>query len=316
MKIRKQLLFLITLIALFGVAIVGVQRVYGANFNIANGDVPGLIAAINAANSNNADDTINLAAGGTYTLLVVDNSTNGANGLPAIGADNGHKLTIKGNGATIQRSTAGGTPAFRIFYIASGARVTISGLTVTNGNVTGGSFPADSGGGIFNDHATLTVSNCTLSGNSAGSFGGGIYNDGEASGGSATLMLTNSTLSGNTASFWGGGIYNDGSSSGTVTLTLSNSTLSGNSAANYGGGIYNFAVDGSATLTLTNSTLSGNSAGSGGGIYNDGYSGSATLTIGDTILNAGASGANISNNSGQITSHGYNLSSDDARAYL
>src|ERR1041385_8419406 len=276
MKIRKQLLFLITLIALFGVAIVGVQRVYGTNFNIANGDVPGLIAAINAANSNNADDTINLAAGGTYTLLVVDNSTNGDNGLPAIGADNGHKLTIKGNGATIQRSTAGGTPDFRIFYIASGARVTISVLTVTNGNVTGGSFPADSGGGIFNDHASLTMSNCKVSGNSADGNGGGIYNNGAS--GSATLTLTNSTLSGNSAGSSGGGILNDGRS-GSAAVTLTNSTLSGNSVASFGGGIFSSTDSGSATVTITNSTLSGNSAIGGGGINNSSaFSGSATLT--------------------------------------
>src|ERR1043166_8607989 len=97
MKIRKQLLFLITLIGLLGAAGVSVQRVYGANFNIANGDVAGLIAAINAANSNNADDTINLAAGGTYTLLVVDNSTNGENALPPIVSHNAHNPPIKGH---------------------------------------------------------------------------------------------------------------------------------------------------------------------------------------------------------------------------
>src|ERR1043166_6264298 len=271
MKIRKQLLFLITLIALFGVAIVGVQRVYGANFNIANGDVPGLIAAINAANSNNADDTINLAAGGTYTLLVVDNSTNDANGLQAIGADNGHKLTIKGNRATIQRSTGGG-----IYNDgeSSGGSAT---LMLTNSTLSGNTA-SFWGGGIYNDgsssgSATLTLSNSTLSGNSAANYGGGILNYGIF--GSATVTINNSTLSGNSANY-GGGIFNFGYS-GSATLTLNNSTLSGNSAANYDGGIYNFGLDGSATLTLTNSTLSGNSAGSGGGISNDGYSGGPTF---------------------------------------
>ena len=78
------------------------------------------------------------------------------------------------------------------------------------------------------------------------------------------LTVTNSTLSGNSASTLGGGIWN--TSGGTLTVT--NSTLSGNSAGSRGGGgIYN----GAAMLAITNSTLSGNSAGSGsgGGIVND-----------------------------------------------
>src|SRR5437879_1749366 len=57
-------------------------------------------------------------------------------------------LTITGPGAsqlTVQRSTAAGTPDFRIFEIRSGTAkpVTISGLTVNNGR-------SDSGGGVLN----------------------------------------------------------------------------------------------------------------------------------------------------------------------
>src|SRR5206468_1859490 len=94
-------------------------------------------------------------------------------------------------------------------------------------------------------------------------------------------------------------------------LTINNSTLSGN-FANDGGGIYNDGDAGIATLTIKNSTLSGN-WGFDGGILNDGRDGgSATLTIGSTILtrNLANSDANIVNESGTITSLGYNLSSD------
>ena len=226
-------------------------------------------------------------------------------------------------------------------------------LTMSNCTLSGNS--ASLGGGVFNDHATLTMSNCTLSGNSGESLnsGGGIYNQGsfvDAQGGAppallivtnstisgnsagnsggsiynnganfgkATLAITNSTLSGNSAGYYGGGIYNDSANFGRATLTITNSTLSGNSAFNYGGGgIYNHGRfpgtdGGQAQLTITNSTLSGNSANAGGGIYND----AATVTIGQTILNAG-SGANIVNDQGTVTSLGYNLSSDDASAFL
>jgi hypothetical protein len=39
-----------------------------AIINVADGDVAGLIAAINTANTNGQSDVINLAANGTYTL--------------------------------------------------------------------------------------------------------------------------------------------------------------------------------------------------------------------------------------------------------
>jgi hypothetical protein len=85
---------------------------------------------------------------------------------------------------------------------------------------------------------TLTVSNSTLSGNSAGYLGGPIYNV-------------------------GGGIYNDG------TLTVSNSTLSSNSATghygttpNGGGGIYNRG-----TLHARNTILAGNTAATAPDLY-------------------------------------------------
>jgi len=217
-----------------------------------------------------------------------------------------NSVTILGPGpATL---SVDGNAATRVFFVQGGVSATISSLTITNG------FANDfdhggSGGGIFNDHSTLTVSNCTVSGNSASGLisGGGIYNDGEIPG-SATLSIIASTFSRNSGDFEGGGIHNDGFV-GSATLSVSTSTFSDNSAASMaGGGIYNDGESGSATLTLSASTFSGNSAPSGGGIFNVN---GATLEIGDTILKAG-SGENIVNSSGAVTSRGYNLSSDAA----
>jgi predicted outer membrane repeat protein len=83
-------------------------------------------------------------------------------------------------------------------------------LTVTNCTFSGNSAGLD-GGGIYGDHSILTVSACTFTGNSANaanSAGGGIYNDGSSSG-SATLTVTNCTLSSNSATY-GAGIFNSG----------------------------------------------------------------------------------------------------------
>jgi predicted outer membrane repeat protein len=309
-----------------------------AVFNIANGDVAGLKSAITTANANGQDDSIELAANGLYTLASRDSFLDG---LPQLGADGGHKLDIHGNGATIQRSTAGGTQTFRIFEIKSGASVTLTGLTLTNGNPG-----ASHGGAIYNNsdetsNATLTIINCTITGNS-GDYGGAIYNDGLGS--SATLTVINSTISGNTGTQYGGGIWNDGSF-GSATLNVSGCTFSGNSATLDSGAIQHDAFMGSASGSINNCTFSSNSAGrNGGGIYIDGESGTATLNvsnctfsgnsagtsggaifnttgvngggavlqIGNTIFKTGGSGANLVNNGGTLTSQGFNLSNDGA----
>src|SRR5204863_4677415 len=104
-----------------------------------------------------------------------------------------------------------------------------------------------------------------------------------------------------------------------AVLTISNSTLSGNTATFFGGGIYNDGdFGGNAALRINNSTLSGNLANSGGAIYNTGshIGGTATLGIGNTILNSGPRGGTLFNNGGTVTSHGYNLSDDDAGGFL
>src|SRR5579884_2194516 len=80
------------------------SRLTPATFTVGAGDVAGLIADINTANSNGQSNTINLSAG-TYDLTTVNNFWYGPNGLPAINSN----LTIHGNGALIQRDTASGT---------------------------------------------------------------------------------------------------------------------------------------------------------------------------------------------------------------
>ena len=78
-------------------------------------------------------------------------------------------------------------------FTKAAGTVTVSGLTIRNGHVTN-----DFGGGIFNDGGALTLSNCIVIGNSA-YYGGGISNNNFGDASIATLTLTNSTLSGNSA---------------------------------------------------------------------------------------------------------------------
>jgi Right handed beta helix region len=168
--------------------------------------------------------------------------------------------------------------------------------------IDGSIISDNSGPGVSNVAGFLTVLDSTLRGNSAGKAldGGGILS-GPLFKTPADVTIINSTISGNSAPDFGGGI-----AGGYWFVNIVNSTISGNSAEDSGGGI-------SGTfLRIMNSTISGNSAGSGGGIYHYLFN----LDISNTILNAGASGENIFNNGGTITSHGYNISSDDGGGYL
>ncbi len=87
---------------------------------------PGTLrAAIEQANLNPAENSITFApsVSGTITL---------ASALPELNSN----INITGPGPstlTIARNTAPGTPAFRIFYVAAGQNVTISGLTMMGG---------------------------------------------------------------------------------------------------------------------------------------------------------------------------------------
>jgi predicted outer membrane repeat protein len=182
----------------------------------------------------------------------------------------GKSLNIEGLGAA--NLAISGDHAMRVFYVDGGVQVTISGLTIENGNGYNGSFGIgfgdDGRGGALINYGTLTLSNCTVSGNSAYYYGGGIYNAGTMTISGCTVTK-NSVLEGPVQ---GGGIFNAG------TMTILSSTVTGNSTT-VGGGIYN-----AGTLTILSSTVTGNSAYSGAGIYND-VSGNLTIASKSLVCN-------------------------------
>ena len=217
-----------------------------------------LRAAVMQANVVNVDTTIRVPSG-IYTLTIPPVSLNGPETgdlnltTPTIGTP---VITIIGAGASNTIIDANQL-LDRAFYIHSGRTASISGVTIRNG------YCLQDGGGIIN-LGTLTITNSTISGNVAGSNGGGINKY------VGSLIVTNSTISGNVAGAGGGGISNV---NGGTTVT--NSTISGNQTAGNGGGISNYS-----TLTVTNSTISMNNANTdGGGIYNHGTSNVYNSTI-------------------------------------
>lgn len=224
-----------------------------------------LISAITLANTTNG--TVTLTSGCTYTLTAINNTTdNGGVGLPVI---NG-RVTIQGSGATITRSTASGTPVFRIFDVSSAGSLTLNSVTISNGLSNNGT---QGGGGIFN-HGTLTITGSTFSGNaqtaSTGTSGGAIDNSG-------TVNVSTSTFTGNTAQE-GGGIFNQ------KTATVTNNTFTNNTATVFGGGAL---LNAAGTMTVTGDTFTGNTGPGGGAIDND-----TTLNISNSTFTGNTGGTN------------------------
>lgn len=216
-------------------------------------------------------------------------------------------ITISGPGPVWLTVSAIFIPKFlfRDFHISPGQIVTISGLTISDGygNGTGG-------GGILNDHATLTISNCRITNNHTDYQGAGIYNNGTGSNASLTIdnsIISNKNAFSSQAIVAGGGIANDASNGGSATLTINATHVDDNIAESspqsqgHGGGIYNNGAN--ATVMMINSNVNNNRAGGdsgstvalgqGGGIWN---SGSATI-INISVNNnyAGQSGGGIIN---------------------
>jgi hypothetical protein len=249
--------------------------------------------AINEAKSG---DTIEIAAG-TYDELLA---------IP--GSGSATSLSLQGAGAG--KTTIDGTESGTVVAISSHETVTITGVTVTQGNVNfategGGIFNGggtltltnsqisnnfgSEGGGIDNQAGTVTVNNSTLTENDTSASGGGIYNGG------GTVTVNNSRLSHNGASF-GGGIFNEGG-----TVAVNHSTLTENKGETHhhsapGGGIYNAS---GGTVVLRNSAVTDNFATEGGGIFNEGtVSGTHDTILGNKpngITNVNGGTVNLKN---------------------
>jgi hypothetical protein len=213
--------------------------------------VADLIADIHAANAAGGSNTITLVAGTTFTLSAVDNTTDGATGLPVIAAND--NLTIAGNGDTLARSPQSGTPPFRLLDVAVGGALTLTNQTLQGGLAFGGGVSAQ-GGAIYNQ-GTLLLNGVTVQNNSA-QGSAGQYSAGQSVGAQSAA---------------GGGIYSSGA------LTLQGCTLQSNQAVGgqgadtpyggqwggdgFGGGLYVAA----GTASLSNVSLNSNTAQGGGG---------------------------------------------------
>jgi uncharacterized repeat protein (TIGR01451 family) len=213
------------------------------------GDAAALIAAIKDANATPAVDVIELT--GDVVLSAVDNTGNGANGLPAIVTP----IVVIGNGHWISRDS--GAPPFRLFEVLGGffgaGELTLDGLTLAGG---------DASPGAAGPPASPCLTDLSVCGGAALVISG-------------DLTLRNGARVEDNQAYQGGGVYN-----AFGRLTIEDGTLTGN-RAELGGAIASLRFDGVLAVTIARSTFSGNQAvgGSGGAIYNR-----STMTVVDSTF--------------------------------
>jgi CSLREA domain-containing protein len=224
----------------FGLSLTGVLLwnlmtlpvVYAANITVnttadeynSDGDCS-LREAIAAANTNTAVDACTPGSGPdliqfslttpaiitlTQGQLVIQNSA----------------LTISGPGAA--NLTINGNKVWRIFDVTTNTPVTLTGMTLQNGQTT-------LDGGAVRSRGALTVVDAVFKNNAAGADGGAIDVDGN-------LTLNNTDIFSNTASGEGGGVNAFG-----IQTMVTNGRFLNNQSGSYGGAVYAngaIAIDG------------------------------------------------------------------------
>ena len=217
-----------------------------------------------AAGSNDSDTIIFDAGLDGATITVTQPGDTGFSGS-AYEILQGTTLSIDASslahGITITRSSATGTPNFRLLYVAYNGTAALSNVTLMGGQ-------SDSGAGI-DSLGTVFLSQCSVIGNTATIGGAGISN------GYGSMTISNVIVSGNSLTgtdpsgmtkFYGAGIFNSGSfNASNLTITNNSLAVSGSSTG-VGGGIANY---GSMTLdraVVENNQVSGYA--DAAGIYN------------------------------------------------
>ena len=208
------------------------------------------------------DNTDVLAAGGNFTQFqkAIDDGIDGVIiSNPEYTMKSGEKAVVISKQVTISGGTIDAAGFGTIFNVTSAGKLTLSGVTLKNGNAT-------NGGAIYNDGEISIQNTNTISTNNA-TLGGAIYNNGIINFVGATTTFTDDTAK------TGADIYN--TKDGQITI---------GAGSTFGGSIYN-----EGTLTAGASTYDGE-------IINNGTIDSITGSINGALTNYGTITTINSNN--------------------
>lgn len=288
------------------------EAIIAANTDTASGGMAGECPAGSGA------DTINFSPALSPAVFALTKT--GASEDAAATGDLDIVGTLTINGAGLANTILDGNATDRVLDIRPGARVTITGVTVRNGNPGAGlgggvkvlgsltmsdsAVQANQGGGVRNEGGAVTLNNTDVLSSTSGygvnnmqgvlSYNGGVVRANQGGGvrnSLGTATLTNLSVISNTN---GGGVYNVGA---TLTkLTLNQSAVVSNTTTGSGGGVFNEGTG--ATAEINGTRISGNTATvGGGGVFNNGV-----LTIKGSVIdnNRAAKGGGLDHFGGNL----------------
>ena len=249
---------------------------------------------------------------------VIDGNTTGGSGggvytqvkTVTLGKEGDTKMSVSNNTAANYGGGLYHNVEFSINKVIYGLEDTV--LTLKNAAVNDNKANSQYGGGVYTNARTMTVTDGSISNNTAARDGGGLWFDSTNNVGFSednlsqwkrdqmALSVSDCAIDGNTSGGSGGGVYTQAK---TVTLGQEGNTkmsVSNNTAAGNGGGVYHNASFKSGdyyfgytnpVFTITDALVNGNKAnnGSGGGV----------LTNAETVTLVGAT---VSNNTASSTS--------------
>ncbi len=191
-----------------------------------------------------------MAARGLTTVVNLNNCTFANNKAISAGCNGGALNSFLGATYNISGGTATNNATDRVGgfgQFRSGGLVTITNMTFTNNNTTGGAVPPEtadaSGGAVGAFDNSLSIANCIFTSNTATSAFGA-----------------------------GGAVFFQTPQGSKGSLNVSNSIFNNNAASAFGGGaIFVSAIlpDPSAQANIINCQMNGNSSGAGGACYID-----------------------------------------------
>lgn len=224
------------------------------------------------------------------------------------GSSVGMKLQLNGNASVENNSAINGAGVY--FYgISSRDGISSQGAVTVSDNTAGGL-----GGGIYasflNGAANVDLTGVTCNGNIA-KTGGGMYFSANHGG---NIRLINGSINTNKSEAAGGGLWMQNKGTEEFSVTLSGYGFDGNNAAAQGGGCYINTGYGQFSLLSDTASFTDNTAGSYGGAIAFSCNGESSLRFEGNTLNAnraiGAGGGIYLANVGNVSSSVYILDGD------
>ena len=244
----------------------------GGTFTMSGGSISG-----NAANRGGGifnDGTFTLTGGTIGGSPVTKNSARSDGG------------GIYNAGSFAQMTMSGGTISYN--SATGGGGVCNSGIYEMTAGTISGNY-ASGGGGVLNYNSFSMSGTAAITDNFAERYGGGVENNGSGAGSNTIFNMSSGSISGNTSGYSGGGMYN----AYRAELNMSGTAvISGNSANTFGGGVSNWD---NSLFNMSGGAIFSNDAAYGGGVFS--YYGISVNMSGGAIYvnNATNSGGGVFN---------------------